>query len=73
MRADLPPEVRGVEFGVGVGGVPVPGPPGAEHHVASLDRALVHLAEVDSTEVDLEGALVAEGLEADGTLDSPLT
>ena len=61
--------MRRVQLWVWVGRVPVPAPPAAEHHVAAGHRALVHLAQVDSTEVDLQGALVTESLQADITLN----
>ena len=64
--------MRRVKFRVGVGRVSVPAPPAAEHHVTPGHRALVHLPQVDRTEVDLESALVAERLQADITLHSLL-
>ena len=64
--------MRRVKFRVGVGRVSVPAPPAAEHHVTPGHRALVHLPQVDRAEVDLEGALVAERLQADITLHSLL-
>ena len=48
----------------------VPAPPAAEHHVAPGHRALVHLPQVDRTEVDLEGPLVTERLQTDVALYS---
>ena len=65
----LPADVRGVELGVGVCGVSVAAPPAAEHHGAVVHRAPMHLPEVDSREVDLEGALVAECLQTHVTLN----
>ena len=64
--------MRRVKFRVGVGRVSVPAPPAAEHHVTPGHRALVHLPEVDRTEVDLESPLVTERLQADITLHSLL-
>ena len=61
-----------MKFRVGVGRVSVPAPSAAEHHVTPGHRALVHLPQVDRTEVDLESALVAERLQADITLHSLL-
>ena len=66
---DLAPDVRRVQLGVGVGGVPVAAPAAGEHHVAARHRALVHLPQVDRREVDLERALVAEGLQTHVALD----
>ena len=54
-----------MKFRVGVGRVSVPAPPAAEHHITPGHRALVHLPQVDRAEVDLESALVTEGLHAD--------
>jgi len=62
-----------VEFGIGIGGMSVPGPARTKHHVASGHGALVHFPEVDRTKVDLEGSLVTEGLEADGALHATFT
>ena len=53
VRRDLPPEVRRVQLGIGIGRVAVPTPPGTEHHVASIHRALVHLPQVHRRKVDL--------------------
>ena len=64
--------MRRVKFRVGVGRVSVPAPPAAEHHVTPGHRALVHLPQVDRAEVDLEGALVTERLQADVALHSLL-
>jgi len=41
--------------------VTIPAAPRAEHHIASVNRALVHLFEVHSAVVNLERALVAKG------------
>ena len=60
--------MRRVKFRVGVGRVSVPAPSAAEHHRAALHRAPVHLPQVDRAEVDLEGALVTEGLQTHVTL-----
>jgi len=57
-----------MELGIRIGAMAIPRAPRAEHHVAALHRTLVHLTQMHRREVDLEGALVAEGLEADGTL-----
>ena len=65
----LPPDVRRVQLGVRVGRVSVAAPSRAEHHVTPGHRALVHLPQVHSGEVDLEGALVTEGLQTHVTLD----
>ena len=65
----LPPDVRRVQLGVGVGRVSVAAPSRAEHHGAVVDGAPVHLPEVHGGEVDLEGALVTEGLQTHVTLD----
>ena len=62
-------DLRGVKFRVGVGGVPVPTPPAAEHHVAAGDCALVHLPQMHSAEMDLERTLVTERLHANIALD----
>ena len=64
--------MRRVKFRIWIGRVPVPAPPAAEHHVTPGHRALVHLPKVNRAEVDLESALVTEGLEADITLHSLL-
>ena len=72
MRRYLASDVRSVKLGVGVGRVTIATPATAEHHVASWHRALVHLSQVNSGEVDLEGALVTECLETHITLDSLL-
>ena len=42
----------------------------AEHHVAAVHRALVHLSQMHRAEVDLEGPLVAECLQTDVALDT---
>lgn len=47
--------------------------PRAEHHVAAVNGALVHFAQVNSAEVDLEGAFITEGLEANVAFDSLLS
>ena len=65
---DSPLHLRRVQLGVGIGGVAIAAPPAAEHHVATVDGALVHLPQMHRAEVDLEGALVAEGLHADVAL-----
>ena len=57
-----------MEFGVGVGGVPISGPARAKHHVATLHRALVHLSQVHSRKMDFQGPLITEGLQADVAL-----
>ena len=64
----FPPNVRRVQLGVRVGRVPVATSPAAEHHVTPGHRALVHLPQVHRGEVDLEGALVTEGLQTHVTL-----
>ena len=61
-----------MKFRVGVCRVSVPAPPAAEHHVTAGHRTLVHLPQVDCTEVYLESALVTERLQADITLHSLL-
>ena len=73
MWRDLPPDVWRVELGVGVGRVAVATAPAAKHHVAAMHCTLVHFPQVDRAEVDLEGALVAEGLQADIALDTFLS
>ena len=65
--------MRRVKFRVGVGRVSVPAPPAAEHHVTPGHRALVHLPQVNCTEVNLQRPLVTEGLQADVTLHSLLS
>lgn len=72
VRRDLSSQVRGVQLGVGVGGVPVPTPPGAEHHVTSVDGALVHFAEMYRRKVYFEGTFITERLEADVALHALL-
>ena len=69
MGRDLASDVRRVQLGVGVGGVAVAAPAAGEHHVAARHRALVHLPQVHSGEVDLERALVAECLQTHVALD----
>ena len=64
VRRDLSTQVWRVQFRVRVGAVPVPRPPRAEHHAAPLHRALVHLAQMDRAEVDLQRPFVAERLQA---------
>lgn len=53
--------------------MPISRSPGAEHHAATLDGALVHLSKVYRTEMDLEGTLVAKRLQANVALNSLLT
>lgn len=65
--------MRRVEFRIRIGTVPISRSPRAEHHAATLDGALVHLSEVYRTEMDLEGTLVAERLQANVALYSLLT
>lgn len=43
-----------------------------KNHITPIDGALVHLSQMDSAEVNLEGALITEGLEADIAFDSLL-
>lgn len=69
VRRDLPAKVGRVELRVRVGAVPIAGSTRAEHHAATLDGTLVHLAQMNGREVDLEGTLITERLEADITLD----
>lgn len=70
MQGDLPLALKRVQLGVGIRTVSVTRAPGAEDHVASIDSALVHLSQVHGGEVDLEGTLVAECLEANVALCS---
>ncbi len=72
VRRDLPPQMGSVQLRVGVGGVAVATPPRREHHVAPINGALVHLSQMHRREVDLQGSLVAEGLEADVALHALL-
>ena len=69
---NLPPQVRRVQLGVRVGRVPVSAPPRREEHVAAVDGALVHLAEVHRREVDLESTLITKRLHADVALHALL-
>jgi hypothetical protein len=73
MWRDLSSNVRRVKLGVGICRVAIATSPAAEHHVAAVHCALVHLPQVHSTEVDLQGTLVAECLQADIALDSLLS
>ena len=65
----FPSNVRRVKLGIRVGRVSVATSPAAEHHVTPRHRALVHLPQMHRREVDLEGALVTEGLHAHLALD----
>ena len=56
-----------VQPGIGVGAVAVAAPQGAEHHVAAFDGALVLDLQMDGVVVDLQRALVIEGLLTCGT------
>jgi len=62
-----------MEFGIRIGAMAIPRTPRTEHHIAALHRALVHLAKMHGRKVNLKGALVAEGLEANGALYSFLS
>lgn len=59
-----------VEFRVRVGAVPISGSSGTEFGVAAFYSALMHLSEMDRAEVDFQGSLVAESLQADVALDA---
>ena len=48
MRRDLASNMGSVKLGIRVGRVTVPAPATAEHHVATGDRTLVHLSQVNS-------------------------
>ena len=45
---------------------------GAEHHIAPFHCALVHLAQVNRTEMDLERSLITKCLETNVALNSLL-
>lgn len=62
MVGQLSSQVWRVKLRIRVRTVSVATPAGAEHHVATIDCALVHFSEMHSTEVDFEGSLITEGL-----------
>ena len=68
MGRNPPLDLWRVQLGVGVCRVSIATPARAEHHVTPGHRALVHLPQVNSGEVDLERALVTECLQTDVTL-----
>ena len=62
-----------MQLRIRVGAVAIARASRAEHHVATLYGALVHLPQMDGRKVDLKRTLVAKGLKADVTLDALLT
>ena len=67
---DLALGVLHVQLGIGIGAVPIAAASRAEHHVAAVDGAFVHLAQVHGAEMDAQRAFVAEGLETGVTLNA---
>ena len=59
-----------MQLWVWIGAVTISATSRTKHHVASIDGAFVHLAKMDGAKMDLEGAFVAEGLQARRALDS---
>ena len=49
---DLSLGVLDVQFGIGIGGMPISTAPGAKHHVAAVDGTLVHLAQMHGAEMN---------------------
>lgn len=68
MQSDFPFALKRMQLWVGIGTVSVARSPRTEHHIAAIHCALMHLAQVNSREMDLQGAFVAERLEANVAL-----
>lgn len=72
VRIKLAPSIWCVQLGIRVRRVPISRAARRKNHRAAGNGALVHLAQVHGAEVDLQGALITEGLEADVAFDAPL-
>ena len=72
MGRNFSSQMRRVQFGVGICRMTISASSRREEHVAPVHRALVHLAKVNSREVDLEGALITERLQTDVALHALL-
>lgn len=73
VQRHLPLALEGVQLWIRIGTVAIARATRAEHHVAAIHGTLVHLTQMHGGEVDFEGTLITEGLEADVALRAFLT